>query len=108
MHNAAKQDGGENPQQGAGHEQPFRTIAGIGPSFVVRVATPIGVSYSRHTSTNCSTPPVGSQLPGRASGATVIVNRPSMSRTISSLVKPWRSIVLATSRPSGSYNATVQ
>ena len=44
MHDAAEQDGGENPQQGADHEQPFRTIAGIGPSLVVRVATPIGVS----------------------------------------------------------------
>ena len=35
MHDAAKQDGGENPQQRADHEQPFRTIAGIGPSLVV-------------------------------------------------------------------------
>jgi hypothetical protein len=44
MNDAAEQHGRKNPQQRAYHEQPFRTIAGIGPSFVVRVATPIGVS----------------------------------------------------------------
>ena len=40
----AEQQGAENPQRQPDHEQPFRTIAGIGPSFVVRIATPIGVS----------------------------------------------------------------
>jgi len=45
-------------------------------------------------------PPVGSQFPGRARGATLIVKRPSVSRTISALVKPCRSIVFATGRPS--------
>ena len=44
MHDAAEQDGAENPHQGADHEQPFRTMAGIGPSLVVVLATPIGVS----------------------------------------------------------------
>ena len=44
----------------------------------------------------------------RARGETLMVKRPSMSRRISALVKPCRSIVLATSRPSGSYSVSVQ
>ena len=44
MDDAAEQDGAENPQQQPDHEQSFRATAGIGPDFVVRVATPIGVS----------------------------------------------------------------
>ena len=44
MHDAAEQEGAEDPKRQADHEQLFRTIAGIGPSFVVSEATPIGVS----------------------------------------------------------------
>ena len=44
VHDTAEQDCAENPQQQPDHEQSFRATAGIGPDFVVRVATPIGVS----------------------------------------------------------------
>src|SRR5262249_57439077 len=83
------------------HYLPLCVMAHNGLHFAVLLTTPTPATQSRHTNTNCSIPPVGSQLPGRASGATVMVNRPSPPRTISSLVKPCRSIALATSRPSG-------
>ena len=50
-----------------------------------------------------STPPVGSQLPGRARGPTVTSKLPSALRMISWLVKPCRCSEFATSLPSGSY-----
>ena len=100
MNDAAEQQHTENPQRQADHEQLFRTTAGIGPSFVVSEATPIGVSYSRQTRTKRSIPPLGNQFPERARGPTLMTKRPVASRKISALVKPCRSIALATSRPS--------
>jgi hypothetical protein len=47
-------------------------------------------------------PPVGSQLPGRERGDTVISNEPLARRTTSWLVKPWRATELRTSAPSRS------
>ena len=44
MHDATEEEAAQRPHEPTDHEQPFRATAGIGPSFIVVDATPIGVS----------------------------------------------------------------